>query len=161
MRRLSSLFKSRVILILVVLTSYQMIFIQNVFSDGESVIVNGADCVFDIDQVGSNNLTSIDSEVDDRIIINYADSVIDFDDVFSTNLQNKAEEVDDRIIVNYADAIIDFESTYSTNLTNTANDIDDRIIIDYADSCSDFDLVEPSTLYQLFEGPSIDRKSVV
>ena len=155
MRRKSSLFKARLILILVIFTSYQMIFIQNVFSNGESIIVNDADDIFEIDQVGSNNLTSIASEVDDRIIINNADSVIDFDDISSTNLDNKAEQVDDRIIVNYADAIIDFDSIYSTNLTNTANEIDDRIIIDYADSCTDFDLVEPSTLHQLFEGPSI------
>jgi len=155
MRRLSSLFKARLILILVILTGYQMIFIQNVFSNGESIIVNDADDIFEIDQLVSNNLTGIASEVDDRIIINYADSVIDFDDIFSTNLDNKAEQVGDRIIVNYADAIIDFDPTYSTNLTNTANGIDNRIIIVYADSCRDSDLVEPSTLHQLFEGPSI------
>lgn len=155
MRRSSSLFKTRLILILVIFTSYQIIFIQNAFSNGESIIVNYADDIFEIDQVGSHNLTSIASEVEDRIIINYADSIIDLDDVFSTNLQNKAGEVDDRIIVNYADAIIDFDSTYSTNLTNTANGVDDRIIIDYADSCSDFNLVKPSTFHQLFEGPSI------
>ena len=155
MRRISSMLKIRLILILVILTSYQMIFIQNGFSTGESIIVTGADGVIEIDQVGSNNLTSIASEVDDRIIINYADSVIEFDSEYSNNLGSKANEVDDRIIVNYADSIIDFDSTRSNNLTSIADEVDDRIIINYADSSHDFDLIEPTTIQQLFEGPSI------
>ncbi|MFW9949208.1 MAG: hypothetical protein ACFFKA_03660 [Candidatus Thorarchaeota archaeon] len=147
--------KIRVLFTIFIFISSQMVLISNVSSYTETIIINGADDIFEISQVGSNNLANKASEINDRIIVNNADSIIDLNSHSSYKLDSKAQQVEDRIIINYADTIINYDCTHSTDVINYAYEVEQRIIVNSANSCYDYVLIEPCTLHQLFEGPSI------
>jgi len=102
-------------------------------SQGDGIIVDGADYNSTMTNEYSGLLANVTSEVTSRVFVEYGDfnSKLELDK--SGELGEAAGAVSSRVVVEYADSASAYESKSSDALEQAATNVTSRIIVEYAD----------------------------
>jgi len=88
------------------------------YAQASSIVIEGADAIWEVTTRPSEQLTSSTREVPARILAEYADSVLSLDLRVSEPLSQQAASVSPRILVEYADSVLSLDLEPPILVTN-------------------------------------------
>lgn len=102
-------------------------------SQGDGIIVDGADYTSTMTNEYSGLLANVTSEVTSRVSVEYGDFNSKLELNKSSELGEAAGAMSSRVVVEYADTVSAYESKNSDALEQAAIPVTSRIIVEYAD----------------------------